>query len=110
MSTPLAQPSGTPGECARMPLAQVRKFPGQASRRSSRSADPSSLAVTDLPVSGGEMGAMIRSFDWSSTPLGTAALWPPSLRTALGIMLESSLSMAIAWGPELRLLYNDRYR
>ena len=56
------------------------------------------------------MGAMIRSYDWSSTPLGAAAGWPSSLRTALGIMLESSVPMAIAWGPELRLIYNDRYR
>jgi signal transduction histidine kinase len=52
----------------------------------------------------------MRSVDWSQTPLGPVASWPSSLRTAVSMMLESRFAMVVAWGPELRLFYNDRYR
>ncbi|MCW8084203.1 GAF domain-containing hybrid sensor histidine kinase/response regulator [Sabulicella glaciei] len=58
---------------------------------------------------GGEMGALIRVHDWGSSPLGQAETWPQSLRSALSICLNSSFPMAIYWGPELRLLYNDAW-
>jgi PAS domain S-box-containing protein len=59
---------------------------------------------------GGEMGARIRAFDWSSTPLGPIKGWPASLRTALSICLRSRFQLAIYWGPQLVLLYNDAER
>jgi len=58
---------------------------------------------------GGEMGARIRAFDWSTTSLGRPRDWPQSLRSALGICLHSSFPTAIYWGAELRLLYNDSW-
>ena len=61
-------------------------------------------------VAGGEMGARIRSFDWSATPLGPLAEWPPSLRQAVSICLRSRFQLAIYWGPQLVLLYNDAER
>jgi PAS domain-containing protein len=64
----------------------------------------------DCLAGGGAMGAMTREVDWSHTPLGPVASWPPGLRTALGVMLESRIAMAIAWGPERRLFYNDAYQ
>lgn len=60
-------------------------------------------------IGGGEMGARIRSFDWSSTPLGPVPEWPQSLRSALSICLNSSFPTAIYWGSDLRLLYNDAW-
>jgi signal transduction histidine kinase len=59
---------------------------------------------------GGEMGSLIRSHDWSATPLGDPEQWPPSLTTAVGIMLASGYPMYIAWGPGFTQLYNDAYR
>jgi signal transduction histidine kinase len=59
---------------------------------------------------GGEMGSLIRSHDWSATPLGTPEHWAPSLKTAVGIMLASGYPMYIAWGPGFTQLYNDAYR
>jgi PAS fold len=56
---------------------------------------------------GGEMGGRIRSFDWSRTPLGPIEGWPQSLRSALGIGLNSGFPIAIYWGSDLILLYND---
>jgi signal transduction histidine kinase/DNA-binding response OmpR family regulator len=67
-------------------------------------------ATADCLAGGGEMGALMRSFDWSTTQLGPVAHWPQSLRTAVSIMLDSAFAMVIAWGPEFVLLYNDRYR
>ncbi len=59
---------------------------------------------------GGEMGERIRSFNWSATPLGPAANWPQSLKTAVRIMLASRQPVWIGWGPELIYLYNDPYQ
>ena len=59
---------------------------------------------------GGEMGHLIRETDWNKTPLGNPENWPPSLRTAVGIMLNNPFAMYIAWGNEYIQLYNDGFR
>lgn len=56
---------------------------------------------------GGEMGALIRGFDWSESSLGTPEQWPLSLRTALGIVLNSGFPMFLYWGNEGICFYND---
>jgi PAS domain S-box-containing protein len=58
---------------------------------------------------GGEMGALMRTFDWSRTPIGPVSGWPQSLRTAVRIVLTSRYPMFIWWGRELVNLYNDPY-
>src|SRR3954468_13094947 len=58
---------------------------------------------------GGEVGALMRSRDWTSTTLGPPDTWPQSLRTVVRIMLTSRYAMWIGWGPELACLYNDAY-
>lgn len=60
-----------------------------------------------LLAGGGEMGARIRAFDWAATPLGAPSGWPQALRLSLGLCLHSSFPIAIYWGPDLRLIYND---
>ena len=59
---------------------------------------------------GGEMGRLTREKDWSNTPIGMPATWPQSLRTTLGIVLNSKFPMFLWWGPELICFYNDAYR
>lgn len=59
---------------------------------------------------GGAMGALIRSKDWSQTLMGNIDNWPQSLRTTLGIILNSKFPMFLWWGPELICFYNDAYR
>ncbi len=59
---------------------------------------------------GGEMGAAIRAVNWAATPLGPVVNWPQSLRTSVGIGLDSSFAILIWWGPDLLMLYNDAYR
>src|SRR3954470_5831559 len=59
---------------------------------------------------GGEMGALIRAFDWSRTSVGAPHAWSSSLRTALGILLNSHHPMFLWWGRDLIQFYNDGYR
>jgi signal transduction histidine kinase/ActR/RegA family two-component response regulator len=59
---------------------------------------------------GGEVGAMMRAHDWSTSPLGHPRTWPQALRTVVGLMLNSKFPMFVAWGAELAFLYNDPYR
>ena len=58
---------------------------------------------------GGQMGAAMRAYDWSATPLGRPEGWPPSLRTCIRIMLASRQPMWVWWGRDLINLYNDAY-
>lgn len=58
---------------------------------------------------GGSMRARILDGDWSTTPLGPRERWPASLATAVEIMLGATARIAIYWGPELILLYNDAW-
>ncbi len=59
---------------------------------------------------GGEMGELIRAFDWNATPLGEPRLWPSPLRTAVRLMLTTQHPIFIFWGPHLIQFYNDAYR
>ncbi|MEZ4903795.1 MAG: hypothetical protein R2822_19580 [Spirosomataceae bacterium] len=59
---------------------------------------------------GGEMGELIRTNDWSKTPLGGPEHWPQSLTTTLSIMLNSKFPKFLFWGKDLICFYNDAYR
>lgn len=61
-------------------------------------------------VGGGEMGDLIRSMDWSVTPLGPLEDWPHSLRTTVSLCLSSNFPINIVWGPSYNQIYNDGYR
>jgi PAS domain S-box-containing protein len=67
-------------------------------------------AAEPLFVGKGEMAARMRSLDWASTPLGTPDTFPQSLRSALSICLNSRFPIAIYWGKDCVLLYNDAWR
>ena len=56
------------------------------------------------------MGALMRSINWTTTPVGPVGAWPQSLRTALSILLETGFPMYIAWGADFTQFYNDGYR
>ena len=64
----------------------------------------------DFLAGGGEMGALMRAHDWSTTALGPPESWPQSLRTAVRLVLNTNHPMFIWWGPKLVQFYNDAYR
>ena len=71
--------------------------------------------LSDTPPSaflagGGEMGALMRSHDWASHPMGVPELWPSLLKSTLRLLLTSNHPMFIWWGDELHQFYNDAYR
>ena len=71
--------------------------------------------LSDTPPSaflagGGEMGALMRSHDWASHPMGVPELWPSLLKSTLRLLLTSNHPMFIWWGDELYQFYNDAYR
>lgn len=70
---------------------------------------PYEIATQDLFVGGGEMGALMRSFDWASTPLGPPETWCPTLQIMTRMLLSNSFPILLWWGPDFIQLYNDAY-
>lgn len=82
-----------------MPLKDVSEIDKEANRP----------IATNILAGGGKMGALMRSIDWSKTPLGAVEQWPQSLKTVVGVMLNSRYPMFIWWGKDRINLYNDGY-
>src|SRR5580765_5732605 len=59
---------------------------------------------------GGEVGALMRTIDWASTPLGPVSGWSQALRTMVGLLLRNRFPLLLWWGPQFVQLYNDAYR
>jgi serine phosphatase RsbU (regulator of sigma subunit) len=57
----------------------------------------------------GAMAPYLAACDWAATGLGDPATWPQSLRSAASICLGAKYPIAIYWGPELTLLYNEAW-
>ena len=80
------------------------------------SADPSSSAAVeshgaaDVLAAGGEVGHDLLAVDWAATGVGPLAGWPPSLITAVRILLTSRFAMWMACGPDLTFFCNAAYR
>jgi PAS domain S-box-containing protein len=52
---------------------------------------------------------LVRSMDWSRTPLGAMEGWPRSLRAVVEMVLGHPVPMVVLWGPEFVQIYNDGY-
>ncbi|HST12039.1 MAG TPA: response regulator [Terriglobales bacterium] len=77
--------------------------------RASAETTPESLVLPNWLTGSGELGELIRRFDWSKTPLGAIENWNQSLKTSINLMLSSQHPMWIGWGPDATFLYNDAY-
>ncbi len=71
------------------------------------SIDPKSFKIF---TGGGEMGEKIRNFDWGASAVGPPEQWPYALISTLNICLGARFPMAIYWGEEGFLFYNDAWR
>lgn len=56
-----------------------------------------------------ELCELIRNKDWSLTSLKAIVNWPEALKSATGIALNSGFPIAIYWGEDFTLLYNDAW-
>src|SRR5215211_5289216 len=66
-------------------------------------------AQPDFLVGGGEVGALMRVFDWAASSFGPIATWPQSLKTSVSLLLRSPVPIVLLWGPDGVMLYNDAY-
>ncbi|WP_419805052.1 ATP-binding protein [Terriglobus sp.] len=70
--------------------------------------NPSSTA--DNPIHGASaMAGLIRSTDWSATPLGATSTWDASLLTTINMALAIPTPVQIFWGRDMTVLYNDAF-
>ncbi|MCG6206626.1 PAS domain S-box protein [Rhodopseudomonas sp. HC1] len=72
--------------------------------------DPKPSHTASFLARGGELGALIRAYDWANSPLGPPQGWPQGLRTVLRLVLTTRHPMLVWWGPDLIQFYNDAYR
>jgi PAS domain S-box-containing protein len=56
------------------------------------------------------MAKLVEQTDWSSTPLGNPATWSPTLKFSVNMILSNGFPMAVRWGPDFVMIYNDGYR
>lgn len=64
----------------------------------------------NLFIGGGDMGALMRAYDWAQTSLGSVENWSESLKTTISILLNAPYPMFLVWqgNSDARLLfYND---
>lgn len=71
--------------------------------------DTPRLAGLEFLDGGGEVGALLRAFDWDAHPFGPPDRWPGALKLSVSHCLHSSFPTAIYWGADFRLLYNDAW-
>ena len=62
-----------------------------------------------IVIQGGEVGEVIKKVDWKKTPLGSFSQWPLALKHALTLINAAQIPMAIIWGKDELLFYNDYY-
>ena len=91
-------------------LPAILRIVGESGDGYRSDARPEEQSAGDSSLfGGGDLGYLIRQFDWSPTPLGPISDWPQSLKTAVNLMLNSQHPMWIGWGSEMTFLYNDAY-
>lgn len=47
--------------------------------------------------------------DWSGTPVGAAANWPPEMRRNIQFLLDTPHPMALVWGDRKSLIFNEAF-
>ncbi|MFU8875135.1 ATP-binding SpoIIE family protein phosphatase [Micromonospora sp. SL4-19] len=75
------------------------------------------VPTPSAPVSGAPMGSdattsgasAVLAHSWAATPLGAPEGWDPAIRAVVDLVLASPVPMALLYGDDLVLLYNDGY-
>lgn len=90
----------------------VKKVSGKKTAKPTISRNkPTGTHDNEYFFNGGEMGELMRSFDWSESSLGQPKDWPPELLFSVNSMLNAALPMSIWWDKkQLITFYNDAYR
>ena len=70
----------------------------------------SAKSALEFLAGGGEMGELIRSYDWGASSIGAPDTWSPTLRMMVRFLLANRFPLLLWWGPEYIQIYNDPYR
>ncbi len=60
-------------------------------------------------VRAGAMAPLLAELRWSETGVGAPSRWPQSLRSAASICLGAKYPIALYWGSDLTLIYNEAW-
>jgi hypothetical protein len=108
-----AKPPVPPGELRisklSLPCARLSSFVIPRTVKALTSHSIASLDPLKFLKGGGETGGLIRSLDWSATPLGPIGKWPKSLKTATSLILLSPVPIVLLWGADGVMIYNSAY-
>ena len=65
----------------------------------------------ETPSAGAVLSAaeIVHGVAWADTPVGPAERWDPAVTAVVGMLLDSPVPMAFAYGDDFRLIYNDAY-
>jgi PAS domain S-box-containing protein len=58
---------------------------------------------------GGKLGRLIAEFPWQTTSMGHLDGWPSHIKVAVSLMLRSVAPIAMLWGEDGVMIYNDAY-
>ncbi len=58
---------------------------------------------------GGKVSTIIADFDWSATSLGAMQTWPQSVKSTVGLILQSPVPIVTLWHEKGYMIYNDAY-
>ncbi|MGB9446214.1 MAG: response regulator, partial [Candidatus Acidiferrum sp.] len=116
-----AQEAGAAGYVAKADLSRsllgsidkiIDGHNGSRARPGKSTPFPAQTEENAIPwlAGGGEMGELMRTQDWSDSPLGPPEQWPESLQLTASICISSRFDLIVWWGPDLIMLYNDSYR
>lgn len=83
-------------------------MPGTVRRVPTPSA-PAPGAPADPGASGSGVAAAVLAHPWAGTSLGPPERWDPAVRAVVDLVLASPVPMALLYGDDLVLLYNDGY-
>lgn len=67
------------------------------------------MDVSSLLPGTSEMAERMRAFDWERSALGPISSWPVAFASTLSIVVSARFPMAIYWGREGWLFYNDAW-
>ena len=62
-----------------------------------------------FPNASGQAVDLLRAVAWDAHPLGRPERWPPALRIAVGLILNSPASMFLIWKEGETFFFNDAY-
>ncbi|MEU8262103.1 SpoIIE family protein phosphatase [Micromonospora sp. NPDC048999] len=83
-------------------------MPGMVGRVPTPSA-PTSGMPTGPGATVSSTAAALSTLRWADTPLGAPEMWDPAVRAVVDLVLASPVPMALLYGDDLVLVYNEGY-